>query len=191
MATWVDIKKVRESVSMEQLLEYYRLVEQLTRKGDQLIGACPIHKGTNKSQFHVSLAKNAFHYFGDCKSHASLHNGGGNLIDFVRVMEGIEEPDDADQHKSARKAALLIQEWFGLTSQRPPRTQPHTAARETPRPPEPILEKPAISVATTPDTPQSNAPLPFAFTHLDPNHPYLKDRGFTPETIASFGVGYH
>jgi len=46
-------------------------------------------------------------------------------------------------------------------------------------------------VATTPDTPQSNTPLPFAFKHLDSNHPYLKDRGFTPETIASFGVGYH
>ena len=129
MAIWVDIKKVRESVDMEQILEYYGLVEQLTRKGDQLIGACPIHKGTNKSQFHVSLTKNAFHCFGDCKSNASLHNGGGNLIDFVRVMEGIEEPDDADQHKAARKAALLIQEWFGLTSPRTARAQPHIYVR--------------------------------------------------------------
>src|SRR5947209_14862020 len=143
MATWVDIKKVRESVSMEQLLEYYRLVEQLTRKGDQLIGACPMHKGTNKSQFHVSLTKNAFHCFGDCKSNASLHNGGGNLIDFVRVMEGIEEPDDSDQHKAARKAALLIQEWFGLTSPRTSRAQPHTEARKTSRTTEPEPEKPA------------------------------------------------
>src|SRR2546423_8282068 len=191
MAPWVDIKKVRESVNIQQILEYYGLTDQLIRKGDQLIGSCPIHKGSNKSQFHVSLGKNIFHCFGDCKSNASLRNGGGNLIDFVRVMEGIEEPDDADQHKAARKAALLIQEWFGLTSQRTPRTQSNTAARETHRPPEPILEKPAISVATTPDIPQSNAPLPFAFKHLDPNHPYLKDRGFTPETMASFGVGYH
>ena len=38
MAIWVDIKKVRESVDMEQILEYYGLVEKLTRKGDQLIG---------------------------------------------------------------------------------------------------------------------------------------------------------
>jgi len=191
MAIWVDIKKVRESVDMEQILEYYGLVEQLTRKGDQLIGACPIHKGTNESQFHVSLTKNAFHCFGDCKSNASLHNGGGNLIDFVRIMEGIEEPDDPDQHKSARKAALLIQEWFGLTSQRTPRMQPHTATRETPKPSEPAPEKQAMPVATPTDKPQSNTPLPFAFKHVDSNHPYLKDRGFTPETIASFGAGYH
>src|SRR5438105_4305416 len=112
-------------------------MDQLTRKGDQLIGSCPIHKGSNKSQFHVSLEKNVFHCCGDCKNNASLNNGGGNLIDIARVMEGIEEPDDADKHKAARKAALLIQEWFGLTSQRTLRTQPHTAPRETPRPPEP------------------------------------------------------
>src|SRR5947209_19850222 len=143
MATWVDIKKVRESVDIEQILEYYGLVDQLTRKGDQLIGACPIHKGTNKSQFHVSLTKNAFHCFGDCKSNALLHNGGGNLIDFVRVMEGIEEPDDLEQHKSARKAALLVQEWFGLTSPRTSRAQPHAAAREPSSPPEPAPATPA------------------------------------------------
>src|SRR5438309_8894491 len=119
---------VSESVSIEQILEHYGLMDQLTRKGDQLVGSCPIHKGSKKSRFHVSLGKNVFHCFGDCKSNATLHNGGGNLIDFVRMMEGIEEPDDADQHKAARKAALLIQEWFGLSSQRTPRTQPHTTA---------------------------------------------------------------
>src|SRR5947209_8743243 len=161
MATWVDIKKVRESVDIEQILEYYGLVDQLTRKGDQLIGACPMHKGTNKSQFHVSLTKNAFHCFGDSKSNASLHNAGGNLIDFVRVMEGIEEPDDSDQHKAARQGALLIQEWFGLTSQRTPRAQAHTDVREKPRPSEPVPEKPAMLIATTPGVPQSNPPLKF------------------------------
>src|SRR5919205_3468674 len=120
MAQWVDIKMVRESVSIEQILEYYGLVDDLIRKGDQLVGPCPIHKGSNKSQFHVSLGKNIFHCFGDCKSNAALHNGGGNLIDFVRVMEGIEEPN------AARKAALLIQEWFGLASSCTSHTQAET-----------------------------------------------------------------
>jgi DNA primase len=191
MAQWVDIKMVRESISIEQILEYYGLTEQLTRKGDQLIGACPIHKGSNKSQFHVSLGKNIFYCFGDCKSNASLRNGGGNLIDFVRVMEGIEESDDADQHKAARTAALLIQEWFGLTSQRTARPQPHTGAREAARPPAPTPEKPTPPVLSTPDAPQSNAPLPFAFKHLDHQHPYLTERGFLPETMAFFEAGYH
>jgi DNA primase len=94
----VDIKKVRESVSIEQILAYYGLEENLVRKGDQLIGACPIHHGSNKSQFHVSVTKNIFHCFGDCKSNPSLRNGGGNVLDLVRVMEDIEEPDDPAQN---------------------------------------------------------------------------------------------
>src|SRR5438093_345906 len=156
MAQWVDIKTVRASVTMEQILEYYGLEEQLTRKGDQLIGPCPIHKGTNKSQFHVSLTKNAFHCFGDCKGNATLHNGGGNLIDFVRVMEGIEEPDDPEQRKATRKVALLIQDWFGLSSLRTPRTQPHTAAREAPTPPAPLPQHVGMPVAPDPGPPQRN-----------------------------------
>ena len=32
MAQWVDIKMVRESIHIEQILEYYGLTEQLTRK---------------------------------------------------------------------------------------------------------------------------------------------------------------
>src|SRR6266566_7994669 len=87
MAPWVDIKKVRESVNIEQILEYYGLEEQFIRKGDQLIGPCPIHKGTNKSQFHVSLTKNAFRCFGDCSSDPRLHSGGGNALSFVVVWK--------------------------------------------------------------------------------------------------------
>jgi hypothetical protein len=35
-----------------------------------------------------------------------------------------------------------------------------------------------------------NAPLNFELQHLDSKHPYLPDRGFQPETIARFGLGY-
>ena len=130
MAQWVNIRKVRESVSIQQILEYYGLEDDLIRKGDQLIGPCPIHKGTNKSQFHVSLAKNIFRCFGDCSSNPALRNGGGNLIDLVCCLEGIEEPDDPERHKAARKAALLIQDRFGLSSERTTRTVPQIPARE-------------------------------------------------------------
>jgi DNA primase len=185
MAQWVDIKMVRESVSIEQVLEYYGLGDDLIHKGDQLVGACPIHKGTNKSQFHVSLGKNIFHCFGDCKGNPALHNGGGNLIDLVRVMEGIEEPN------AARKAALLIQEWFGLASPRTSRTHAAPSARTLPQAPASMPVKTAPPVASIPETPQHNTPLPFAFKHLDTTHPYLTERGFSPETIAFFEAGFH
>ena len=191
MAQWVDIKKVRESVSIEQILEYYGLGDDLVRKGDQLIGPCPIHKGNNKSQFHVSLTKNAFRCFGDCASDPRLHSGGGNALSFVIVMEDIHEADDQNQYKAARKAALLLQDWFGLTSERTSSARDRTAVREAPTSPSISPQEPAKPVTSEPEAPQHNKPLPFHLKNLDHTHPYLKDRGFTLATLEYFGVGYH
>ena len=97
MAKWVSFKEIKEKVTMAFVLAHYGLMDALTQKGDNLVGACPIHKGKNKNQFHVSLAKNNFNCFGDC-------HGGGNVIDFVSRMEGV----------SIREAGLLLQEWFQI-----------------------------------------------------------------------------
>jgi DNA primase len=35
-----------------------------------------------------------------------------------------------------------------------------------------------------------NPPLDFQLKHLDPRHPYLPGRGFSPETIDHFGLGF-
>jgi DNA primase len=35
-----------------------------------------------------------------------------------------------------------------------------------------------------------NAPLDFALQRLEYDHPYLRERGFTDETIKTFGLGY-
>jgi DNA primase len=137
-----------------------------------LVEPCPIHHGTNPTQFHVSLTKKNYNCFGDC-------HGGGNVIDFVAAMEGLDTANPQD----LRKAALLLQEWFDLSpskTQAPPaRRVPQTPAAPAPAP-----------VAASPPEPV-NPPLKFAFTHLDQEHPYLKERGFTAETIHHFGVGYH
>src|SRR5215210_852984 len=100
MATWVDYKEIKQLVRIDQVLLQYGVLERLKRKGENLVGPCPIHKGTNTTQFHVSLAKNNFNCFGDC-------HGGGNVIDFVAKMEGID----------IRAAALKLQEWFGTGEQ--------------------------------------------------------------------------
>ena len=96
MATWVDYKALKQRVKIHDVLGHYGLTEQLTPRGQNLVGACPIHKRTNRTQFHVSLVKNNFNCFGDC-------HGGGNVIDFVAKMEGVD----------IRAAALKLQEWFG------------------------------------------------------------------------------
>lgn len=35
-----------------------------------------------------------------------------------------------------------------------------------------------------------NTPLPFTLRDLDPEHPYLRERGLTAETIKKFGLGF-
>ena len=75
MGTRVDSKVIIPPVRIAHILTRYGVPERLKRKGENLIGPCPIHQGTPATQFRVSLAKNNFHCLGDC-------HGGGNVIDF-------------------------------------------------------------------------------------------------------------
>ena len=92
---WVDFKAVKQAVTMQMVLDRYGV--RLSRCGDELRGACPIHKGTAKSKtLTVSLSKNAFKCFSqDCKSK-------GNVLDFVAAMERCD----------VRDAAAKIADWF-------------------------------------------------------------------------------
>ena len=94
---FVDFKAVKSAVSMEQALQHYGLLENLKRSGDSLTGACPIHRDSNPTQFRVSLGKNLWNCFSDCK-------GGGNVLDFIEKMEDI----------SIHAAAVKAVDWFGL-----------------------------------------------------------------------------
>ena len=75
----VDFKAVKAAVSMEQVLQHYNLLERMKRSGDSLSGCCPIHQGTNPTQFRVSVSKNIWNCFSECKH-------GGNVLDFVARM---------------------------------------------------------------------------------------------------------
>jgi DNA primase len=108
MKTWVNYKEIKAQVNIEQVLDHYGVLGNLREKGDNLIGCCPIHQGTNANQFHASRTKNNFICFGNC-------HGGGNVIDFVVLMEG----GDKDNGNDVRAAAMRMQEWFGLEFERP------------------------------------------------------------------------
>src|SRR5712691_7309304 len=170
MATWVDYKELKQRVKISAVLGHYGLMENLKRKGENLVGPCPIHKGTNATQFHVSLVKNNFNCFGDC-------HGGGNVIDFVAKMEGID----------IRAAALKLQEWFGEGEHGNGKQQP--AAQATPPAPT-SAHSSGVERAKEKKEEIKNPPLSFTLKHLDPEHPYLATRGLTTETIIEFGLGY-
>ena len=96
---FVDFKAAKSAVSMEQTLQHYGLLEKLKRSGDSLTGACPIHRGSNPTQFRVSLGKNLWNCFSDCK-------GGGNVLDFIAKMEDI----------SIHAAAVKVLPWQPIST---------------------------------------------------------------------------
>src|SRR5437868_14977263 len=96
-SSFVDFKSVKAAVRMDQVLDHYGLTDQFKRSGDSLSGPCPIHKGSNPTQFRVSLSKNIWNCFSECKN-------GGNVLDFIARMEDV----------SIHAAALKAIEWFKL-----------------------------------------------------------------------------
>ncbi|MDA2925665.1 CHC2 zinc finger domain-containing protein [Acidobacteria bacterium AH-259-G07] len=91
----------------------------------------------------------------------------GNVLDFVSQKEVV----------SIREAALLLSEWFDMreTMVGPPganqRPKTHNTSQKEKRPE-------AI-----------NHPLTFTLK-LDPDHPYLKERGLDAQVVKFFGLGY-
>jgi DNA primase len=90
----------------------------------------------------------------------------GNILDFASRMEGFN-PEDP---KQLREAALKIRDMFRIGDGPQPKRQ---------------AEKPSASQKVL-----INAPMDFELRTLDPDHPYLKERGFNDETIRHFGLGY-
>jgi DNA primase len=166
--SFVDFKAVKAAITMEQVLQHYGLLDRFKRSGDSLSGPCPIHKGTNPTQFRVSISKNVFNCFSECKH-------GGNVLDFIAKMEDI----------SVHAAALKAVEWFKID----PEAVSADAGQETDSP-ETIVPKKAVQPAPAPESKEPNPPLKFRLDKLQQDHPYLAERGLTLETVVDFGIGF-
>lgn len=176
---FVDFKLVKARVSIAQVLERYDLMRTLKRSGDRLSGPCPLHRGTNPTQFRVSVSKSIFNCFGSC-------GRGGNVIDFLSMLEGI----------SFRDAALLLQEWFMPEGSSPALKVAETASRPLAHPPSPPGNDPPRTPVPADDSSDDDAeagenpPLSFELKSLKRDHPYLVERGITATTVESYGIGY-
>jgi DNA primase len=197
-ARYVSFDEVKARVTMEQLLEYYNLLDdQAKRKGDELALHCVFHANDTTPSLKINTAKNIFNCFG-C-------NSGGDVIGFVVLKEGIAT---GDYDRDRREAALLLQDWFGIAgtrSKKSPRrsnrqkgSAARTVAEKDTQPvdglgasetPEPAREREEAAVASESET-LVNVPLKFELTNLDADHPYLQERGLAKETIVTFGLGY-
>ena len=179
-SSFVDFKAIKAAITMEQVLQHYGLLDQFKRTGDSLNGPCPIHKGSNPTQFRVSLSKNLWNCFSECKH-------GGNVLDFIEKMEKC----------SIHAAALKAIEWFNLgpEAMAAQKDQGESGESEPPAPAPKAAAKPVSAPksapAAIPENSAPNTPLKFRLDKLERNHPYLlEQRGLTPETIVDFGIGF-
>jgi len=178
---------VKAAVKMEQVLARYGILDRFKRGKDSLSGPCPIHQGSNPTQFRVCVSKNCWNCFSECKC-------GGNVLDFVAKMQNVEP----------MAAANLLVEWFNLDREQlnaeAPESRaarldlPATADRPAARPPAGAAPTATVQPKTAlPPVPKEetggNKPLKFRL-ELDSAHAYLTERGLTPETVAEFGIGY-
>jgi DNA primase len=172
---FVDFKAVKAAITMEQVLEHYGLLDKFKRTGDRLSGPCPIHKGSNPTQFSVSISKNAWNCFSQCKC-------GGNVLDFIARM------DDVSIHAAAIKAI----EWFQLDPEAMSANSEEEAGQpsEAPKAGDAPRPRPAAKSAPVQENGAPNKPLQFRLDKLERTHPYLAERGLTLETVVDFGAGY-
>jgi DNA primase len=177
-SSFVDFKAVKAAIKMEQVLTHYGLMDKFKRGTDSLNGPCPIHKGSNPTQFRVSVSKNIWNCFSECKH-------GGNVLDFIAEMEDL----------SIHAAALKAIEWFNLDPEAvsADRDKGETGASDETTPASKPAPKPATRTVTSPAPAEKaapNTPLKFRLDKLVREHPYLDERGLTLETLVDFGVGY-
>ncbi len=169
---YVDFKYIKQHVAIEAVLNHYRV--RLRRTNHiSLRGACPLPTHSSKKSqesFGVHTAKNIW----ACQSTscAATRQGkkGGNVIDFVSIMENC----------SIRDAALKLQEWF-LASQR----ASSVAQKESGTTEKLVAEKEREVIEVG-----ANKPLLFTLKNIDHAHAYVRQRGLKEETAKTFGAGF-
>ena len=175
-SAFVDFKAVKAAITMEQVLEHYGILDKFKRGTDSLNGPCPIHKGSNPTQFRISLSKNIWNCFSDCEH-------GGNVLDFIAKMEKV----------SIHAAALKAIVWFGLDTEAmsAESDKGESAKKDNAAPAPKSVSKKLASPAPPAEKGVPNAPLKFRLDKLEREHPYLmQERGLTLETIVDFGIGF-
>ncbi len=180
---YVSFAEVKARVPIPDVLDLLGISDQFHRQGDVFTGACPLpaHQhgpSPNLEQFKINRRDGLWlwHCFGDCQK-------GGDVIELVKEMTGYD-----DAH-----VRFWFAENFGdrLTLHKPKRAADKRkaekeTARETPEKewPHAAPESPS----NPPEQPVTVKPLRFHLT-LDPDVPYLRDRGLSEETIARYGLG--
>ena len=165
---WIDFKALRAKLDFETVLKHYGV--EVKRKGIQHMAS---------ARYRITRARKT-----------RLRSRRTWTVDIPvlrlrsqRQCSGIRRPDGK---RPTRNTARRCAKWpsnykSGLSRKLGARLTGVKSARRKPaKADRKANSQPALV----------NAPLDFELKGLDPAHPYLRDRGFTPETIRHFGLGF-
>lgn len=171
--SFVDFKVVKERVSMESVLGHYNIRLRRVNQ-NSLRGLCPLPTHSSeksKESFGVQTEKNIWACQSNTCVAARQGKRGGNVLDFVALMESC----------SIRDAAFKLHDWFLANA---PAQQSATGKGSEDKV---VAEKEVEQVAVAGE---ANKPLSFSLKDIDPKHEYLRKRGLSEETLQTFGVGF-
>jgi DNA primase len=158
------------------VLQHYG-IELRSGRGAQWKALCPFHRDARPS-LNLNFDMKVFNCF-PC-------GVGGDIVKFVAKKE---HPSDPEGHLI--EAAEKLAEICGIRIDNDRTAAASDAAGRTR-----AVTKEAVPVtSSTAKEPHNgelavpNRPLSFELK-VDPTHPYLTERGLSPETVATFGLGY-
>jgi len=105
----MNFSDIKRKVSIVWVLKDKGLLCSLRKRGVDLVGPCPVHKGDNPNAFVVNLKKNLWYCFTRCR-------GGGDVIELVRRLE------KKSYHQIARY--LISLEQTDVTAEMKPENRP-------------------------------------------------------------------
>jgi DNA primase len=156
----IDFRRLKRQAAFEPILTRYGLAQHATRLQRYIL--CPFHAET-KPSCKIDAERKIFRCFG-CGAK-------GSILDFVAKLEDC----------NISEAATIVASCCGISDGE------IEGSAESPE----LMAATSECIRGSPNTNSSilNPPLNFVLA-LDSSHPYLVDRGMTPELIERFGVGY-
>ena len=163
MSEHLPFETIRSRVPLIDILQHYGLLSSFKSRGDQLVGACPIHGGTHTRQFSITPSRNTWRCFSNkCDRY-------GDVVDFVAAYDRI----------TLAEAALRITHWFSLTDPNT-KTPRRTTMTDT-------HTKPSHRVYVTEDMPEGRNTKTY-WTKVGAAWPHKDGKGLTVSISPGIAV---
>jgi DNA primase len=172
---FVDFRIVKQRVSIQAVLSHYG-IQLRPANQHSLRGKCPLptHSSqASRDSFSVELMRNIWACQSNSCAESRQGKRGGNVIDFVAVMENC----------TVRDAALKLNGWFPSANLNATSPRTGKGSGET----QSLVAGKSIHQA---HKATGNVPLAFTLRGVDSTHRYFAERGISESTARDFGSGF-